>query len=93
MREEVKQGNDLSLSTALRDAIFENWNRGEQTVLLLNRRGNSRCLVCVDCGQSPECPRCSMAMTYHSANNRLMCHYCGYSQSVPQRCPDRKSVV
>lgn len=87
MREEVKQGNDLSLSTALRDAIFENWNRGEQTVLLLNRRGNSRCLVCVDCGQSPECPRCSMAMTYHSANNRLMCHYCGYSQSVPQRCP------
>lgn len=87
MREEVKQGNDLSLSYPLREAIFDTWSRGEQTVLLLNRRGNSRCLVCVDCGQSPQCPRCSMAMTYHSANNRLMCHYCGYSQSVPKRCP------
>lgn len=87
MREEVKQGNDLSLSYPLREAIFDTWSRGEQTVLLLNRRGNSRCLVCVDCAESPQCPRCSMAMTYHSANNRLMCHYCGYSQSVPKRCP------
>ena len=87
MREEVKLGNDLSLSLPLREAIYETWSRGEQTVLLLNRRGNSRCLVCVDCRQAPECPRCAMPMTYHSANNRLMCHYCGFSQAVPQRCP------
>lgn len=86
LREEVKLGNDLSLSYPLREAILENWNRGDQTVLLLNRRGNSRALVCVDCRQTPECPRCSIPMTYHSANGRLMCHYCGFSQSVPQRC-------
>ena len=87
LREEVKLGNDLSLSYPLREAILNNWNRGDQTVLLLNRRGNSRALVCVDCCQTPECPRCSIPMTYHSANGRLMCHYCGFSQSVPQRCP------
>lgn len=87
MREEVKLGNDLSLSDALRQAIYDNWNRGDQTVLLLNRRGNSRFLLCVDCRETPECPRCSIPMTYHSANGRLMCHYCGFSQSAPQRCP------
>ena len=65
----------------------ETKDAGKQTILLLNRRGNSRSLVCVDCGQAPECPRCSQRLTYHSANERLMCHYCGYSQPVPKRCP------
>ena len=87
MREEVKEGNDLSLSLPLREAILENWNRGDQTVLLLNRRGNSRAMLCVDCREAPECPRCSIPMTYHSANGRLMCHYCGFSQAAPRRCP------
>ena len=61
--------------------------RGEQTILFLNRRGASRMLQCVQCGQVPECPRCSVPLTYHSANRRLMCHYCGFSQPVPPRCP------
>ena len=87
MREEVKMGNDLSLSYPLRQAIFDTREAGRQTILLLNRRGNSRALVCVDCRETPECPRCSIRMTYHSANNRLMCHYCGFSQPVPERCP------
>ena len=87
MREEVKLGNDLSLSDSLRQAIYDNWSRGDQTVLLLNRRGNSRAMLCVDCRETPECPRCSIPMTYHSANGRLMCHYCGFSQPAPQRCP------
>ncbi len=87
MREEMKMGNDLSLSVPLRHGIIETRDAGKQTILLLNRRGNSRALVCVDCRESPECPRCSIRMTYHSANGRLMCHYCGHSQSVPQRCP------
>ena len=87
MREEVKLGNDLSLSDSLRQQIYDNWNRGDQTVLLLNRRGNSRYLICVDCRETPECPRCSIPMTYHSANGRLMCHYCGFSQLAPGRCP------
>ena len=86
MREEMKMGNDLSLSVPLRHAMMETRDDGKQTILLLNRRGNSRALVCVDCRQVPECPRCSVRLTYHSANNRLMCHYCGHSQPAPERC-------
>ena len=88
MRQELKLGNDLSLSVPLRQAIMETQQAGKQTILLLNRRGNSRALVCVDCRQTPQCPRCSIRLTYHSANQRLMCHYCGYSQPAPERCPD-----
>ena len=88
MREELKLGNDLSLSIPLREALSDNRDAGKQTILLLNRRGNSRALVCVDCRKAPECPRCSVRLTYHSANNRLMCHYCGFSQPVPERCPE-----
>jgi primosomal protein N' (replication factor Y) len=87
MRQEVKDGNDLSFSYELQDAIRDTANRGKQTILFLNRRGNSRALVCVDCREAPECPRCSARLTYHSANERLMCHYCGFSQPVPKRCP------
>ena len=87
MREELKLGNDLSLSLPLREAVVQTWKAGKQSILLLNRRGNSRCLVCVDCREAPECPRCSVRLTYHSANNRLMCHYCGFSQPAPERCP------
>ncbi len=86
MRQEIRDGNDLSLSLQLRLAILEAHKAGKQTVLFLNRRGNSRALVCVDCGEAPECPRCSARLTYHSANSRLMCHYCGFSRRVPQRC-------
>ena len=87
MKEQLKDGNDLSLSWPLQDAIRETTDDGKQTILFLNRRGNSRALVCVDCREAPECPRCSARLTYHSANNRLMCHYCGFSQIVPERCP------
>ena len=87
MREEMKMGNDLSLSVPLRHRIIEAREADKQTILLLNRRGASRALVCVDCREIPECPRCSIRLTYHSANNRLMCHYCGHSQPVTQRCP------
>ena len=88
MREELKLGNDLSLSIPLREALSDNRDAGKQTILLLNRRGNSRALVCVDCRKAPECPRCSVRLTYHSANNRLMCHYCGYSHAAPTVCPE-----
>ena len=87
MREEMKMGNDLSLSVPLRHAIIDARRAEKQTILLLNRRGNSRALVCVDCRETPECPRCSVRLTYHSANERLMCHYCGHSQPKPERCP------
>ena len=87
MRQELKLGNDMSLSIPLREAVMDTWQADKQTILLLNRRGNSRALVCVDCRETPECPRCSVRLTWHSANNRLMCHYCGHSQPAPQRCP------
>jgi len=87
MREQVKEGNDYSFSFELLDAIRETTAAGKQTVLFLNRRGSSRALVCVDCREAPECPRCSARLTYHSANERIMCHYCGFSQPAPRRCP------
>ena len=87
MRQELKEGNDLSFSLDLREAIWNTHKDGKQTILFLNRRGNARAMVCVDCRQAPECPRCSARLTYHSANERLMCHYCGYSQPTPKRCP------
>ena len=87
MREELKLGNDTSLSIPLREDILRTRDAGKQTILLLNRRGNSRALVCVDCRETPECPRCNVKLTYHSANKRLMCHYCGFSQPAPERCP------
>ena len=87
MREDMKLGNDSSLSYALQDALWDTHQAGKQAILFLNRRGNSRAMVCVDCRESPECPRCSARLTYHSANRRLMCHYCGHSIPVPDRCP------
>lgn len=86
MRQELKEGNGTSLSLDLREAIMETRRADKQTILFLNRRGNSRALVCVECRQAPECPRCSARLTYHSANGRLMCHYCGHSQPASRRC-------
>ena len=87
MRGELRRGNDSGLSGLLREELAENLRRGEQSILFLNRRGNSRMAVCGNCGDSPSCPRCSVHLTYHSANGRLMCHYCGYSQPLPPLCP------
>ena len=87
MHQELMLGNDLALSYPLLDAIRETADAGKQSILFLNRRGNSRALVCVDCGEAPECERCSARLTYHSANGRLMCHYCGHSQPAEDRCP------
>ena len=87
MRQEIKEGNDTGFSIDLREAIMGTRDAGRQTILFLNRRGNSRALVCVDCREAPECKRCSARLTYHSANERLMCHYCGHSVPVPKTCP------
>ncbi len=87
MHRQLQLGNDSSLSYDLQDAIADTRAAGKQAILFLNRRGNSRALLCVDCRETPECPRCNERLTYHSANERLMCHYCGYSQPKPARCP------
>ena len=88
LHQELKEGNDTGFSIDLREAIMATRSAGQQTILFLNRRGNSRSLVCVDCRQAPECKRCSAKLTYHSANERLMCHYCGYSLPLPKSCPN-----
>jgi len=88
MRQELKLGNDKSFSAELLERICHTTEAGKQTILFLNRRGNSRALLCIECGTAPECPRCNERLTYHSANRRLMCHYCGFSRAVPDRCPE-----
>ena len=87
LRQEIRAGNPGLISAPLRQELEENLRRGEQSILFLNRRGSSRMLLCGECGHVPECPRCSVALTYHSANGRLMCHYCGHSERAPEACP------
>lgn len=87
LREELRAGNSGLIGSVLRTELEQNLSRGEQSILFLNRRGNSRYVLCGECGHVPECPRCSVALTYHSANGRLMCHYCGHSQRLCDACP------
>ncbi len=87
MKEELRRGNGGTISAPLAAMLEETIERGEQAILFLNRRGASRMVTCGECGQTPVCPRCSVHLTYHSANRRLMCHYCGWSQPLPDRCP------
>ena len=87
MKRELRGGNGTDLSSPLVRAIEDTAVRSEQSILLLNRRGASRMVSCGECGEVPTCPRCSVHLTYHSVNGRLMCHYCGYSQPLPESCP------
>ena len=87
LKEELRQGNAGSISSVLHQELAETLKREEQAILFLNRRGASRMVLCGECGQAPECPRCSVKLTYHSVNSRLMCHHCGYSQKLPPACP------
>ena len=87
MKQELRDGNGTAVSRRLLDAILDRMARKEKTILLLNRRGGNRLVLCVDCGFVPTCPRCSVNLTYHMVNERLMCHYCGHSQPLYARCP------
>ena len=86
MKQELRAGNDLDLSRELEEGIRDAILDKKQSILFLNRRGNSRYLVCMDCGDVPQCPRCSVHLTYHSSGRRLMCHYCGYVMPAHARC-------
>ena len=88
LRQEILNGNPGLISTPLRQELEKNLAAGEQSILFLNRRGSSRMLLCGECGYVPQCPRCSTAMSYHSANGRLMCHYCGHSEPAADTCPE-----
>jgi primosomal protein N' (replication factor Y) len=86
LREELKAGNTSLLSRSLLTAMKEALAHGEQIVLFLNRRGTATFVRCRNCGFVFRCPRCSIALTYHSAEKRLICHRCRYSVPVPQAC-------
>lgn len=88
LRQELREGRSTIISRALYRELAKNVEAGEQSILFLNRRGSSRQMLCPQCGYVPECPRCSVYLTYHSANHRLMCHYCGYSHRAPEQCPE-----
>lgn len=87
MNLERQSGNKSEFSRALVEGINENLRNGQQTILLLNRRGYHTIISCCDCFQPIYCPNCSVPMTYHKVNDRLMCHYCGYSAPPAKICP------
>lgn len=88
MKRELRRGNGGSVSERLREELAANIERGEQSILFLNRRGANKLITCVDCGFTYSCPNCSVSLTYHSFNRRLMCHHCGHSQRLDERCPE-----
>ena len=88
MRGKVKNGNISTIGPDLAREISANLEKREKTILFLNKRGASRKLQCVDCGHIPECKNCSVPLVYHSKNNRLLCHHCGYSEPSYDICPN-----
>ena len=93
MKKEIRQGNGTTISSVLRKEIEENLEKGEQTILFINRRGASNFMACPECGFTYGCPNCSVSLTYHSANKRLMCHYCGHSEPSRESCPECGGIM
>lgn len=87
MNLEMQNGNTTGFSEVLLKNIEYNLEHGRQSILLLNRRGHNTFVTCRTCGEPLTCPNCSISLTYHSRNNRLMCHYCGYSIPFTDECP------
>jgi primosomal protein N' (replication factor Y) len=87
LREELKAGNTSLFSRSLLAAMKETLAQGEQIILFLNRRGTATFVRCRNCGFVFRCPRCSIALTYHSVEKRLICHRCRYSIPVSPSCP------
>ena len=88
MREELRKGNRSMFSTTLFEKLQSRIEKGEQTVLFLNRRGHSSFIMCRDCGFVLQCPNCDISLTYHRFSNGMKCHYCGHEEGVPSTCPE-----
>lgn len=84
-------GKDVALSPALLDAIKETHSRGEQSIILLNRRGFSQFVLCRTCGETLKCPNCDITLTFHRNAGNLICHYCGHRERSPKTCPNCQS--
>ena len=88
MTKEMAQQTTDELSSVLKDKIADRLAKGQQIVLLLNRRGYASYMLCREGGQVIQCPRCDISLTYHKHEHRLKCHYCDYQSPVPDRCPN-----
>lgn len=86
LNNETKFGEKSIISERLKEELIENYNNSHQSIILLNRRGYNTFVACKKCGKVVTCPNCSISMTYHSSNNKLMCHYCGYSTDKNVKC-------
>ena len=86
MRKEKEAGNETLFSRELIKAIAENISKNQQTIIFINRRGYNTIIKCCICGTVEICDNCSIAMTYHKTNKRLICHYCGYSKTAVKQC-------
>jgi primosomal protein N' (replication factor Y) (superfamily II helicase) len=82
------KGGPAILSDKLRTALEQRLEKGEQSILFLNRRGFARSLQCPACGHVCQCPHCAVALTYHRTDERLVCHVCGHQAIVPRKCPE-----
>lgn len=87
MKDELAVGNNTQISKALSDEIKANFENGEQSILLLNRRGYNTYVSCLTCREPVTCPNCNVSLTYHKSGERVVCHYCGYSKPLPKVCP------
>lgn len=88
---ELKNGNRSIFSNLLREEIQKNLELGQQTILFLNRRGYNTFVSCRSCGDAIKCKFCDVTMTYHKRAEKLVCHYCGYAEPIPQVCPSCNS--
>lgn len=88
LKRELRSGNATAISSLLKSELEKNISNGEQSILFLNRRGESKLITCTDCGYNFTCPHCSVSLTYHRVGNKLLCHYCGHRQRVSDDCPD-----
>ena len=87
MNEERMLGNTTGFGEELLRGLQSGLDRGEQSIVLLNRRGFNTAVTCRSCNEAVTCPSCSISLTYHADNDRLMCHYCGFSMKLTDECP------
>lgn len=88
LAQELQSGNHSVISHVLQQEIEKNLTVGQQTILLMNRRGHSTFVSCRNCGYAVKCPHCSITLTYHLKTDHLVCHYCGYTQKNITACPE-----
>ena len=92
MRQEFLETKKYNIfSRRMIDALTERLALKEQSMLLLNRRGFSSYVACRSCGERVNCANCAVTLTFHKRDRRLLCHYCGYAEKVPQVCPHCQS--